>query len=228
MGKLILVPTPIGNLGDITFRAVEVLKNCDIILAEDTRKTGILLKHYGIQKKLLPYHQHNEHSVYDAITDRIKGGETIALVTDAGTPGISDPGFLLVRHCIRNNADVECLPGATAFVPALVNSGFPSDRFCFEGFLPHKKGRNKRLTGLKEETRTMIFYESPYRLSRLLRELADIMGPERQASVSREITKIFEETRRGSLRELSAHYKDPSVKGEIVVIVSGKESGNAG
>ena len=222
MGKLILVPTPIGNLGDITLRAIEVLKNCDVILAEDTRKTGILLKHYDIARKLIPYHQHNEHTVSEAITTRIKGGETFALVTDAGTPGISDPGFLIVRHCIRNQVDVECLPGASAFIPALVNSGLPCDRFCFEGFLPHKKGRRKRLVDLKEEHRTMVFYESPFRLNKLLKELAEFLGSERQASVSRELTKIFEETRRGSLQELSGHYKDSTVKGEIVVIVSGK------
>ncbi len=224
MGKLILVPTPIGNLGDITIRAIDILKNADAILAEDTRKTGILLKHHNINNSLLPYHQYNEHKIADALAARILRGENLALVTDAGTPGISDPGFLLVRTCIRNQIEIECLPGASAFIPALVNSGLPSDRFCFEGFLPHKKGRKKRLDGLKHETRTMIFYESPFRLAKLLEELKELMGPERQASVSRELTKIYEETKRGSLQDLISHFQERTIKGEIVVVLSGKEN----
>lgn len=223
MGKLILVPTPIGNLGDITYRAIDILKNADVILAEDTRKTGILLKHYSINNKLLPYHQYNEHNMSDALAAKILRGETLAMVTDAGTPGISDPGFLLVRTCIRSGIEVECLPGASAFIPALVNSGLPGDRFCFEGFIPHKKGRKKRLNELKDETRTMIFYESPFRLKKLLKELEELTGPERQASVSRELTKIYEETQRGSLQELLNHFQDRTIKGEIVVILSGKK-----
>ncbi|MFO7924898.1 MAG: 16S rRNA (cytidine(1402)-2'-O)-methyltransferase [Bacteroidales bacterium] len=223
MGKLILVPTPVGNLGDISLRSIETLKSVDVILAEDTRKTGILLRHYNISKKLLSYHQHNEHSKVDALADRIVKGETFALVTNAGTPGISDPGFLLVRECIKKNIEIECLPGAVAFIPALVSSGLPCDRFCFEGFLPHKKGRNKRLKDLSEEKRTMVFYESPFRLPRLLRELAEVMGCNRQASVSRELTKIYEETLRGSLEELLNYFQEKTTKGEIVVIVSGKD-----
>jgi len=223
MGKLILVPTPIGNLGDISLRAIETLRTADGILAEDTRKTGLLLKHFKISNKLYPYHQHNEHSRINAITVRLIAGETLALVTDAGTPGISDPGFLLVRECIKKSISVESLPGAVAFIPALVNSGLPCDRFCFEGFLPHKKGRKKRIDDLTQEKRTMIFYESPFRLPRMLKELSDILGAERQASVSREITKIYEETVRGNLEELLHHFQNRTVKGEIVVIVAGKE-----
>lgn len=223
MGKLILIPTPIGNLGDITLRAIETLKGVDAILAEDTRKTGILLKHHNISNKLISHHQHNEHSRVDSIAARLKAGETLALVTDAGTPGISDPGYLLVRTCLKNHIEVETLPGAVAFIPALVNSGLPSDRFCFEGFLPQKKGRKKRIEELRLEKRTMIFYESPFRLIKLLGELSEVMGPERPASVSRELTKIYEETLRESLGGLLQHFQDIQVKGEIVVIVGGKE-----
>jgi 16S rRNA (cytidine1402-2'-O)-methyltransferase len=223
MGKLILVPTPIGNLGDLSQRAIDTLKTVDGILAEDTRKTGILLRHYNIENKLLPYHQHNEHSRVEAIAGRILDGETLALVTDAGTPGISDPGFLLVRTCISNNIFVECLPGAVAFIPALVCSGLPCDRFCFEGFLPHKKGRKKRIEELSEEKRTMVFYESPFRLVRLLNEFSEVFGPSRKASVSRELTKIYEETIRGSLVEMIHYFNGRTVKGEIVVIIAGKE-----
>ncbi len=223
MGKLILVPTPIGNLGDITLRAIETLKNVNGVLAEDTRKTGILLKRYNISNTLLRYHQYNEHKIVESITGRILKGETLALVTDAGTPGISDPGFLIVRKCIQNNISVECLPGPVAFIPALVNSGLPCDRFCFEGFLPHKKGRKKRIAELSNETRTMVFYESPFRLTRLLKECGDVFGHGRQASISRELSKVYEETIRGSIKELQDHFHNKPVKGEIVVIISGKE-----
>ncbi len=223
MGRLILVPTPVGNLEDITLRALEVLKSADCILAEDTRRTGILLRHYGIKNRIITYHQHNEHKKVDTITAMITGGMTLALVTDAGTPSVSDPGFLLVRACIQKNIDVETLPGATAFIPALVNSGIPGDRFCFEGFLPHKKGRKKRIAQLQNETRTMVFYESPFRIVKLLEELADVMGPERQASVSRELTKIHEETARGSLDDLLKYFGKSDVKGEIVLVVAGKD-----
>ena len=218
------MPTPIGNLRDISLRALDILKTADGILTEDSRKTAILLNHYSITNRLLSYHQHNEHKRVDAITEMIAGGKTLALVTDAGTPGISDPGFLLVRNCIKKNITVECLPGAVAFIPALINSGLPGDRFCFEGFLPHKKGRKKRLNELSEEKRTIIFYESPFRLNKLLEECKEVFGPARQASVCRELTKIFEETIRGSLDELSRHFQQKSIKGEIVVIISGKDS----
>ena len=224
MGKLILVPTPIGNLEDITLRALNVLKTADLILAEDTRKTGIILKKYSIENQLQSYHQYNEHKIVESIAGRIAGEQTVALVTDAGTPSISDPGFLLVRTCINLGIEVQCLPGAVAFIPALVNSGLPSDKFCFEGFLPHKKGRKKQIDKLVEETRTMIFYESPFRLHRFLVELAEAFGPHRGASVSRELTKIHEETVRGSLGELSLYFGGKPVKGEIVVVVSGKKS----
>ncbi len=223
MGKLILVPTPIGNLGDLSLRAVETLKSVDCILAEDTRKTGILLKRYDIVNNLSPYHQHNEHKVVESLAGKITRGETLALVTDAGTPGISDPGFLLVRECIKNNIQVECLPGPVAFIPALVNSGLPCERFCFEGFLPHKKGRKRRIVELINERRTMVFYESPFRLIKMLKEFAEVFGLERQASVSRELTKIYEETVRGTLEELQNHFQNNPIKGEIVVIISGKE-----
>jgi 16S rRNA (cytidine1402-2'-O)-methyltransferase len=223
MGKLILVPTPIGNLSDITLRALDVLKSVDLILAEDTRKTGILLKHYNISNKLQPYHQHNEHKIVSSTAEKIARGQTFALVTDAGTPSISDPGYLLVNTCISLNIEVECLPGPVAFIPALVNSGLPCDRFSFEGFLPHKKGRKKQINNLCNETRTMVFYESPYRLVKLLKEFAAAFGPERQASVSRELTKIYEETVRGHLEELIVHFQDKTIKGEIVVILSGKK-----
>ena len=222
MTKLLLVPTPIGNLEDITLRAIRILKEADLILAEDTRKTGILLKHFGIEKKIFSHHQHNEHKTVEQIAERIKNGEMIALVTDAGTPGISDPGFLLVRECIRAGVEVECLPGPTAFVPALINSGLPADRFCFEGFLPQKKGRQKKLQQLQEEERTMIFYESPHRLVKALVQFSAFFGAGRQASVSRELTKIYEETQRGTVEELINYFKDKTVKGEIVIVVGGK------
>ncbi len=221
--KLYIVPTPIGNLKDITLRALEVLKEVDTILAEDTRNTMKLLKHYEITvKKLQSYHKFNEHRVVEQFVERIRSGETIALVSDAGTPGISDPGFLLVRACIEKDIDIEVLPGATAFVPALVASGLPCDRFVFEGFLPHKKGRQKRLKSLSEEQRTMIFYESPYRLVKALREMKEYFGQSRQAAVAREISKIYEEIKRGTLAELETYFSQKEVKGEIVIVVAGK------
>jgi 16S rRNA (cytidine1402-2'-O)-methyltransferase len=223
MSKLYLVPTPIGNLRDITFRALEVLGNVGLVLAEDTRQTGKLLSHYNIKTPLQSHHMFNEHRSVDAICSKIVLGTTVALVSDAGTPGISDPGFLLVRTCIEKGIPVETLPGPTALIPALVNSGFPCDRFCFEGFLPPKKGRNKKLTALEEEPRTMVFYESPYRLVRTLDEMAQHFGTEREASVSRELTKIYEENIRGTLAFLSEHYKNKPPKGEIVIVVSGKK-----
>jgi 16S rRNA (cytidine1402-2'-O)-methyltransferase len=222
MAKLYLVPTPIGNFKDITLRALEVLQSVDVILAEDTRKTGILMKHYEISKKLTAHHQFNEHKAVKGIAERIANGENIALVTDAGTPGISDPGFLLVRECLRAGVEVECLPGPTAFVPALVNSGLPCDRFLFEGFLPVKKGRKTRLEALAMADCTIILYESPHRIVKALEEFSAYFGPERQASISRELTKIYEETVRGNLAELAAYYKEHTVKGEFVIIISGK------
>jgi 16S rRNA (cytidine1402-2'-O)-methyltransferase len=221
MSKLYLVPTPIGNLGDITFRAVEVLKEADLLLAEDTRKSAILLKHLKISKPVHSHHKFNEHRSIESLVQRLLEGNTMALITDAGTPGISDPGFLLVRACIEQGIPVETLPGPTAFVPALVNSGLPCERFVFEGFLPQKKGRQKRLSELAGETRTMVFYESPYRLVRTLTQLAEYFGPERRASVSRELTKVYEETKRGSLAELSEYFSQGTVKGEIVLVVEG-------
>lgn len=220
--KLYLVPTPIGNLEDITLRAINVLKSVDVILAEDTRTSGHLLKHLGISKPLQSYHIHNEHQTVQRIVLRLLKGESMALISDAGTPAVSDPGFLLVRECIKNGIAVECLPGPTAFVPALVNSGLPSDRFTFEGFLPHKKGRHTRLTELKEEERTMVFYESPHRLLKSLEQFAEYFGAERQASVSRELTKMFEETVRGTLTEIITYFAEKTIKGEIVIVVSGK------
>ncbi|MDD2243262.1 MAG: 16S rRNA (cytidine(1402)-2'-O)-methyltransferase [Dysgonamonadaceae bacterium] len=222
MGKLIVVPTPIGNLEDITLRAINVLKTCDLVLAEDTRTTGFLLKHFGIETPMQSHHKFNEHRTADQLVEKLKGGETIALVSDAGTPAISDPGFLLVRACVKAEVEVECLPGATAFVPALVMSGIPNDRFCFEGFLPQKKGRQTRLKELSEETRTMVFYESPFRIVKLLSQLSEYMGEDRYASVSREISKIYEETIHGTLSELLSHFTENEPKGEFVVIVSGK------
>ncbi len=222
MAKLYIVPTPIGNLDDITLRAVKVLSEADVVLAEDTRTSGFLLKHLGLDKKLWSHHKFNEHAAVEAVASAILGGETMALVSDAGTPGISDPGFLLVRTCLERGIEVETLPGPTAFVPALINSGFPADRFCFEGFLPPKKGRSKRLQQLLEETRTMIFYESPYRLLKTLKEFADIWGLDREASVSRELTKKFEENVRGTLGELIDHFTQREPKGEIVLVVAGK------
>ncbi|CCG99473.1 Uroporphyrin-III C/tetrapyrrole (Corrin/Porphyrin) methyltransferase [Fibrella aestuarina BUZ 2] len=220
--KLYLVPTPIGNLDDITLRAIKVLQSVDGILAEDTRTTGFLLKHLGINKPLHSYHMFNEHGSIQKIIAQLKQGKTLALVSDAGTPAISDPGFLLVRECLDFDVPVECLPGPTAFVPALVNSGLPNDRFTFEGFLPHKKGRQTRLEALANESRTMIFYESPHRLLKLLEQLAEVFGPDRPASVSRELTKLFEETVRGSLSEIAAYFAEKPIKGEIVVCVGGK------
>ncbi|WP_109832087.1 16S rRNA (cytidine(1402)-2'-O)-methyltransferase [Reichenbachiella versicolor] len=219
---LYLVPTPIGNLEDITIRAIEVLKNVDLILAEDTRTTGVLLKHFDIKNNLKSYHIHNEHQQVESIAEQIAEGKKIALVSDAGTPGISDPGFLLVRECIKKDIKVECLPGATAFVPALVNSGLPCDRFVFEGFLPQKKGRHSRLEALKEETRTMIFYESPHRIAKALNQFTEYFGEDRQVSVSRELTKLYEENARGTLTEVIDHFGDKKVKGEIVIVLAGK------
>ncbi len=221
MAKLFIVPTPIGNLDDITLRAVKTLGAADVVLAEDTRTTQVLLKHLGLEKKLWSHHKFNEHAAVEAVAQTIEGGENIALVSDAGTPGISDPGFLLVRTCIEHGIEVETLPGATAFVPALVNSGLPCDRFCFEGFLPHKKGRTKKLQKLATEERTLIFYESPYRLVKTLAQLAETFGPNRRASVSRELTKKFEETRRGTLEELTEYFTENEPKGEIVLVVAG-------
>jgi 16S rRNA (cytidine1402-2'-O)-methyltransferase len=221
--RLYLVPSPIGNLGDITYRAVDVLKNADVILCEDTRTSGVLLRHYQIQKPLTPYHQHNEHKVLQHLVEQMQAGKTFALITDAGTPGISDPGFLLVRECLKNNIPVECLPGATAFVPAIVQSGIPSNRFVFEGFLPLKKGRHTMLTQLAIEERTIVLYESPHRLAKALKEFAEYFGADRQAAVCRELTKMFEETRKGTLAELAAHYEAHSPKGEIVVVIAGNE-----
>ena len=221
MAKLFIVPTPIGNLDDITLRAVKTLGAADVVLAEDTRTTQVLLKHLGLEKKLWSHHKFNEHAAVEAVAQTIEGGENIALVSDAGTPGISDPGFLLVRTCIEHGIEVETLPGATAFVPALVNSGLPCDRFCFEGFLPHKKGRTKKIKKLATEERTLIFYESPYRLVKTLAQLAETFGPNRRASVSRELTKKFEETRRGTLEELTEYFTENEPKGEIVLVVAG-------
>ena len=222
MGKLIVVPTPIGNLEDITLRAINVLKNSDLILAEDTRTSGFLLKHFGIETRMQSHHKFNEHQTATHVAERIKAGETIALISDAGTPAISDPGFLLVRACVQEGVEVECLPGATAFVPALVMSGLPNDRFCFEGFLPQKKGRQTRLKELSEESRTMVFYESPYRVVKTLTQLSEFLGESRNASVSREISKMFEETVRGTLSELTTHFTANEPKGEFVIIVEGK------
>jgi len=227
--KLYLIPTPIGNLEDITLRALRILKEVDIILAEDTRTSSKLLRHYEIDKKVLSHHQFNEHKMAESLVRQIKEGTTMALISDAGTPGISDPGFLLTRACIQAGIDVECLPGPTAFVPALVNSGLPCDRFQFEGFLPHKKGRQTRLKELAKQPYTFILYESPFRLVKSLEQLAEHLGPERQACVSRELTKIYEENRRGTLIELASWYKAHPPKGEIVLVVAGApgtEKGN--
>ena len=220
---LYIVPTPIGNLADMTFRAIEVLKSVDLILAEDTRTSSVLLNHYQIQKPISPYHQHNEHKIVQHLAEQLQGGKTIALLTDAGTPGVSDPAFLLVRECVKHNVRVECLPGATAFVPALVNSGLPMNSFCFEGFLPLKKGRQTMMKKLAEEERTMVFYESPMRLVKTLNEFVQYFGAERQCCVSRELTKKFEENKRGSLQEVHDYFNEKPVKGEIVIVVQGKE-----
>lgn len=219
---LYIVPTPIGNLADITFRAVEVLGTADLILAEDTRTSSVLLNHYNIQKPITPYHQHNEHKVVDHLVDQLAEGKVMALLTDAGTPGISDPAFLLVRACIQKSIRVECLPGATAFVPALVNSGLPINRFCFEGFLPLKKGRHTLFTKLAEEERTIVFYESPMRLVKTLAECMKYFGEDRRCSVSRELSKKFEENARGTLQEVHDHFASKTVRGEIVVVIDGK------
>ena len=223
MAKLFIVPTPIGNLDDITLRAIKVLKTVDFILAEDTRTSGNLLRHLDISKPMVAYHLNNEHKILARITERIKSGQQAALVTDAGTPAISDPGYLLVRECIRQEVEVECLPGATAFVPALVNSGLPADRFIFEGFLPQKKGRQTRLEYLKEMPCTVIFYESPHKLLKTLEQLAQHFGEDRQASISRELTKIYEETVRGTIRELITHFTISTLKGEFVLVIEGKK-----
>ncbi len=220
---LYLVPSPIGNLADITFRAIDILKSVDLILAEDTRTSSVLLNHYHIQKPITPYHQHNEHKILTHLTEQLQAGKTMALLTDAGTPGISDPAFLLVRECIKQNIKVECLPGATAFVPALVNSGLPINSFCFEGFLPLKKGRQTALKKFAFEERTMVFYESPMRLVKTLKDLSAYFGAERQCSVSRELTKKFEENKRGTLQEVHDHFAAKDVKGEIVIVVEGKK-----
>jgi len=220
---LYIVPSPIGNLADITFRAIEVLKSVDLILAEDTRTSGKLLRYYEINKPTSSYHQHNEHKVVAHLTEQLLSGKTMALITDAGTPGVSDPAFLLVRECIKNDIKVECLPGATAFVPALVNSGLPMNSFCFEGFLPLKKGRQTFLKKMAEEERTMIFYESPMRLVKTLKDFMEYFGAERECSVSRELTKIFEENKRGSLQEVYDYFNSKTVKGEIVIVVAGKK-----
>ncbi len=224
MAKLTVVPTPIGNLEDITLRAIRVLKEADLILAEDTRTTGILLKHFDIQNRMQSHHKFNEHQTVAQLAARIKAGEHIALVSDAGTPAISDPGFMLVRECIRQGVEVECLPGATAFVPALVASGLPNEKFCFEGFLPQKKGRQTRLNELADETRTLIFYESPFRLLKTLTQFAEVFGGDRPVSVSREISKIHEETIRGSLEKTIAYFTQNEPKGEIVIILGGKRN----
>lgn len=227
MGRLYVVPTPVGNLEDMTFRAIRILKEADLILAEDTRTSGILLKHFEIKKPMQSHHKFNEHQMVESVVNRIKGGETIALISDAGTPGISDPGFLVVRECVRNGIEVQCLPGATAFVPALVASGLPNEKFCFEGFLPQKKGRMTRLKALQDESRTMVFYESPYRLLKTLIQFAEYFGAERNASVAREISKIHEESVRGTLAQLIEHFTATEPRGEIVIVVAGKDGKKA-
>lgn len=222
MGLLYIVPTPVGNLEDMTLRAVRILREADLILAEDTRTSGVLLKHFDIKNQLMSHHKFNEHGTSTAIVERLKAGQTVALISDAGTPGISDPGFFLVREAVNAGVEVQCLPGATAFVPALVSSGLPCDRFCFEGFLPQKKGRATRLEALKDEPRTMIFYESPYRVLKTLQQLAESFGGDRRASACREISKVHEESVRGTLDELIAHFKATEPRGEFVIVVEGK------
>jgi 16S rRNA (cytidine1402-2'-O)-methyltransferase len=221
MSKLFIVPTPIGNLEDMTLRAIKVLKEVDVVLAEDTRTSGKLLKHFGIDTRMTAYHKFNEHKLVEHFVDRIKGGESMALISDAGTPAISDPGFLLVRECVNSGVEVETLPGATAFVPALVNSGLPADKFFFEGFLPHKKGRQTRLKFLAELPNTVILYESPHRLVKTLQQIGEIFGKERKISVARELTKIHEENVRGTVEEVLHHFKEKTVKGEIVIVIEG-------
>jgi len=222
-GMLYIVPTPVGNMDDMTFRAIKVLKEVDLILAEDTRTSGILLKHFEIKNSMLSHHKFNEHQTVEMLVKRIEAGERVALISDAGTPGISDPGFLLARECVRAGIEVQTLPGATAFVPALVSSGLPCDKFCFEGFLPQKKGRQTAMKALADETRTMVFYESPYRLVKTLSQLAEVFGPDRQASVSREISKVHEETVHGTLTELVTHFTETEPRGEIVLVVAGTQ-----
>ena len=224
MGILYIVPTPVGNMEDMTFRAIRILKEVDLVLAEDTRTSGILLKHYEIKNALMSHHKFNEHGTSAGIVNRLLAGENVALISDAGTPGISDPGFFLVREAVRAGVEVQCLPGATAFVPALVSSGLPCDRFCFEGFLPQKKGRQTKLLSLKDEERTMIFYESPFRLLKTLQQFAEVYGGDRQVSVCREISKVHEESVRGSLTEVIAHFQEKAPKGEIVIILAGNET----
>ncbi|MBR3472343.1 MAG: 16S rRNA (cytidine(1402)-2'-O)-methyltransferase [Prevotella sp.] len=223
MGMLFVVPTPVGNMEDMTMRAVRVLKEADLILAEDTRTSSVLLKHFDIKNHLLSHHKFNEHGTSAAVVDRLRAGQTVALISDAGTPGISDPGFFLVREAIRAGQEVQCLPGATAFVPALVSSGLPCDRFCFEGFLPQKKGRQTRLESLKDESRTMVFYESPYRVIKTLQQFAEVFGEDRQVSCCREISKIHEESVRGTLAEVIAHFKETEPRGEFVIVLAGSE-----
>lgn len=223
MGKLYLVPTPVGNMEDITLRALRLLKEADVVLAEDTRTSGILLKHYDIKARLVSHHKFNEHQTANQFAARMEAGEEMVLISDAGTPGISDPGFMLVRACVERGVEVQCLPGATAFVPALVSSGLPCDRFCFEGFLPQKKGRQTRIQGLAEEERTIIFYESPHRVVKLLQQLSEVFGSERRCSVCREISKIHEESVRGTLAEVETHFTENEPRGEFVVIVAGAE-----
>ncbi len=223
MGTLYIVPTPVGNMEDMTLRAIRILREADLILAEDTRTSGILLKHFEIRNSLLSHHKFNEHGTTAGIVERLKAGQTVALISDAGTPGISDPGFFLAREAVKAGITVQCLPGATACIPALVCSGLPSDRFCFEGFLPQKKGRQTHMASLAEEQRTMIFYESPYRLVKTLLQLAETFGPDRQACVCREISKLHEESRHGTLAELAEHYTQTPPKGEIVLVVAGRE-----
>ena len=225
MGILYIVPTPVGNMEDMTFRAIRILKEVDLVLAEDTRTSGILLKHYEIKNALMSHHKFNEHGTSAGIVNRLLAGENIALISDAGTPGISDPGFYLVREAVRAGVEVQCLPGATAFVPALVSSGLPCDRFAFEGFLPQKKGRQTKLQSLKDEERTMIFYESPFRLVKTLQQFAEVFGGDRQVSVCREISKVHEESVRGSLTEVIAHFQEKEPKGEIVIVLKGSEKG---
>lgn len=224
MGLLYVVPTPVGNMEDMTLRAVRILKEAELVLAEDTRTSGILLKHFDISNRLMSHHKFNEHGTSSAVVERLKAGATVALISDAGTPGISDPGFFLIREAVNAGITVQCLPGATAFVPALVASGLPCDRFCFEGFLPQKKGRATRLENLKEETRTMIFYESPYRVMKTLQQFADNFGEDRKVSVCREISKIHEESVRGSLAEVIAHFNETEPRGEFVIVLAGKDT----
>ncbi len=226
MGILYIIPTPVGNMEDMTYRAVRLLKEADLILAEDTRTSGILLKHYGIKNTLISHHKYNEHQTVEHVVEKINAGMTVALISDAGTPGISDPGFLLSRECARHGITVQTLPGATACIPAIVSSGLPCDRFCFEGFLPQKKGRATRLASLKDEERTMVFYESPYRVLKTLQQFAETFGPEREVSVCREISKIHEESVRGTLQEAISHFTEHAPKGEFVIVVAGKDKKN--